>query len=119
MSDPLNGVCKLFLNQNGFGPGELLTHEWRCRNTVGRWGRVRGSGLKDGHVGGKQQLAAAVLTEQNRKEDAGCAALIKGRGHPVKHGVHLAQQRRDNSMLKYKFLLFAHVDLSSLTPLLA
>lgn len=66
-----------------------LTHEWGCRDSLWRWGRVRGSGLKEGHVGRKQQLTATILAEENREEDAGRAALIEGRGHPLKHGVHL------------------------------
>lgn len=56
----------------------FLTHERGCRHRLCRWGRVRGSGLKERHVGWKQQLAATVLTEENRQEDAGCAALVKG-----------------------------------------
>lgn len=55
----------------------LFTPERGCWDSLLRWRRVRGSGLQEGHVGGKQQLAATVLTEENRQEDAGRAALIE------------------------------------------
>lgn len=48
-----------------------------------------GSGLQQGHVGREEELAAAVLAEEDRQEDSGRAALVKGRGHLVEHGVHL------------------------------
>lgn len=67
----------------------VVTHERGRRDSLWRWRRVGGCGLQEGHAGGKQQLAATVLTEQNRQENAGCAALIKGRGHPLEHRVHL------------------------------
>lgn len=48
-----------------------------------------GSGLQQRHVGREEELAAAVLAEEDRQEDSGRAALVKGRGHLVEHGVHL------------------------------
>lgn len=48
-----------------------------------------GSGLQKSHAGREEELAAAVLAEEHRQEDSGRAALVKGRGHLVEHGVHL------------------------------
>lgn len=67
----------------------ILTHEGGRRDFLWRWRRVRGPGLEEGHVGWEEQLTAAVLTEENRQEDASGAALIKGRSHPLEHGIHL------------------------------
>lgn len=67
----------------------IVTLEWGSRDGLWWWRRVGRFGLKKSEVGRKEQRAATALTEQNWQEDAGCAALIKGRGHPLKHGVHL------------------------------
>lgn len=67
----------------------MLTQEGGRRDLLWRWRRGGGSGLQESHVGWKEQLAAAVLTEEHRQEDAGSAALIEGRGHALEHGVHL------------------------------
>lgn len=56
----------------------FLTHERGRRDRLPRRRRVRGSGLQEGYVGGKKQLAATVLTEENRQKNTGRAALIEG-----------------------------------------
>lgn len=68
----------------------LLTHEGRGqRDGLWRKGAAGGRGLQEGHVGREEELAAAVLAEEDRQEDARRAALVKGRRHLVEHRVHL------------------------------
>lgn len=71
--------CRFPLTHKRGGQGDCLR----------RRGGVRGSGLQEGHVGREEELAAAVLAEEDGKEDSSRAALVKGRGHLVEHGVHL------------------------------
>lgn len=63
-----HGHISIYVNDRKHLFGVLLrslTHKWGSRDSLWRWRRVRGSGLKEGHVGGKQQLAATVLAEEN------------------------------------------------------
>lgn len=93
-----------------------FTHERGGGDSLWRWRGVGGSGLEEGHVGGEEELAAAVLAEEDRQKDAGRAALVEGRSHPLEHGVDLGttgrmpliQHMKTSSVTTHETNVFIH-----------